>query len=119
MPKTAKRSSTRSSKRSRPNPSQRIGDVSPRKIRHQGAKPRRLSRPLLDKKLRDLLRRIQAHIHVTQSFEATIAPNGEHIYAEAQVRETFGVLLESQLRSLSDIEDLTRSLCDRETVSHD
>jgi hypothetical protein len=74
------------------------------------ASVRPLSRPLLDKMLRDLTERIGRQIVVVEAITRANTPNDLHIYIEYQLRTVFGVMLDSQLRGLKDIKGLAEML---------
>jgi hypothetical protein len=72
---------------------------------------RRPSRSLFNKLLLDLIERIDRQIAVTQAIKRANIPNGEHIFIEYQLRTVFGVMLDSQLRDLMDIQTRAGNLC--------
>jgi hypothetical protein len=72
---------------------------------------RRPSRSLFNKLLLDLVERIDRQIAVTQSIKRANIPNDSHIYIEYQLRTVFGVMLDSQLRDLMDIQTRAGNLC--------
>lgn len=74
------------------------------------SKPRRLSRPLLDKMIRDLIDRIfdlEGEAEGTQTF---IKPNDHHTVIEHQTRTACGVLIESLQRRIRDVRGLAKLL---------
>lgn len=74
------------------------------------SKPRRLSRPLLDKMIRDLGGRLQRLEHEAEAFETIIKPNGEHTVIEHQTRTACRVMLDSLQRRIRDVRGLAQLL---------
>jgi hypothetical protein len=72
-----------------------------------------LPRPLLDKTLRDLADRISRQANIAEAVMHSNAPDPYHVNIEHELRTMFDLLMESQLRSLREIEGLARLLVDR------
>jgi hypothetical protein len=81
-----------------------------RKAKATSKRPSRRA-SLFNKLLLDLIERIDRQIEVTQAIKRANIPNGEHIFIEYQLRTVFGVILDSQLRDLMDIQTRAGNLC--------
>ena len=74
------------------------------------ARTRRLSRPLLDKMLREIAERLKQQVRIVEAINGTNTTNDLHTVIEHQIRTVFGLLLDSHLRGLRDIQGLAEML---------
>jgi hypothetical protein len=63
-----------------------------------------------DPRLIDLTKRIEDQVAMTEAIKHTTEPNGHHIIVEHWVRCGLVLMLDSQLRSLREIERLAREI---------
>jgi hypothetical protein len=80
------------------------------------SKPHRLSRPLLDKMLLDLIGRLVDLECEADGTEIFIKPNGQHMVIEYQTRTACGVLIESLQRRIRDVRGLAEILFRNEAL---
>lgn len=76
------------------------------------AKParRRLSRPLLENMLGDLVGRLRKLSHEAEAFSTVMQPNGKHVQIEYQTRTACCVMLDSLQHHIRDAEGLAQLL---------
>ena len=84
-----------------------------RKAKAKTPRVKRLSRSTLNEALRDLAERLGRQLERHEAIVAANEPNDKHTEIEYRLRTVFGVLLDSQLRGLREIEGFAQIICER------